>query len=84
VAISLEQKLKMQPAVSHIVVCAAKAVELVHAAVGTSSIRNDARFQQYFRDIHTITQHAFVSASRYESVGALLLGVESNWGFFVF
>jgi alkylation response protein AidB-like acyl-CoA dehydrogenase len=83
-AIPLEQKLKMQLSVSHIVACAAKAVELVHAAVGTSSIRNDARFQQYFRDIHTITQHAFVSASRYESVGALMLGVESDWGFFVF
>jgi hypothetical protein len=31
-----------------------------------------------------MTQHAFSSASRYESVGALMLGRESDWGFFVF
>ena len=83
-AITLEQKLKMQLAASHSVVCAAKAVELVHAAAGTSSIRNEYKFQRYFRDVHTITQHAFVSASRYESVGALMLGGESDWGFFAF
>jgi len=82
--ITLAQKLTMQLAASHLVVCAAKAVELVHAAAGTSAIRNEYQFQRYFRDVHTITQHAFVSASRYESVGALMLGMESDWGFFAF
>jgi alkylation response protein AidB-like acyl-CoA dehydrogenase len=82
--ITLDQKLKMQLATSHSVVCAAKAVELVHAAAGTSAIRNEYQFQKYFRDVHTIPQHAFASASRYESVGALMLGVESDWGFFDF
>ena len=81
---TLDQKLKMQLATSHAVMCAAEAVELVHAAAGTSSIRNEYQFQKYFRDVHTITQHAFASASRYESVGALMLGVESDWGFFAF
>ena len=84
VKITLDQKLKMQLATSHSVVCAAKAVELVHAAAGTSAIRNEYKFQRYFRDVHTIPQHAFASASRYESVGALMLGVESDWGFFDF
>jgi alkylation response protein AidB-like acyl-CoA dehydrogenase len=83
-AITLDQKLKMQLATSHAIVGAAKAVDLVHAAAGTSAIRNEHKFQKYFRDVHTITQHAFASASRYESVGALLLGVESDWGFFAF
>ena len=46
--------------------------------------RNEYQFQRYFRDVHTITQHAFASASRYESVGALMLEVESDWGFFDF
>ena len=82
--ITLDHKLKMQLATSHAVACGAKAVELVHAAAGASSIRNEYRFQQYFRDVHTITQHAFSSASRYESVGALMLGLESDWGFFAF
>ena len=80
--LSLDQKLKMQLAASHSLACAAKAVDLVHAAAGTSAIRNEYQFQKYFRDVHTLTQHAFVSASRYESVGALMLGAESDWGFF--
>jgi hypothetical protein len=74
----------MQLATSHAIVCAATAVDLAHAAAGTSSIRNEFKFQQYFRDVHTITQPAFVSASRYESAGALMLGEESDWGFFAF
>jgi indole-3-acetate monooxygenase len=82
--ITLDRKLKMQLATTYAVVCAAKAVDLVHAAAGASAIRNEYKFQQYFRDVHTITQHAFVSASRYESVGAVMLGAESDWGFFPF
>jgi hypothetical protein len=31
-----------------------------------------------------MTQHVFSSASRYESVRALMLGVESDWEFYVF
>jgi hypothetical protein len=62
--------------------CAAKAVDLVHAAAGTSAIHHENPFQQYFRDVHTMTQHAFASESRYESAGALILGAASDWGFF--
>ena len=82
--ITLDQKLHMQLAASHSIACAAKAVDLVHAAAGTSAIRNEYQFQKYFRDVHTLSQHAFVSASRYESVGALMLGAASDWGFFDF
>jgi len=70
------------PSYTHAVSAAAKAIDLVHAAAGTSAIRNEYRFQQYFRNVHTMTQHAFCSASRYESVGALMLGVESDWALF--
>jgi hypothetical protein len=31
-----------------------------------------------------MTQHAYSSANRYESVGALMLGLESDWPFFAF
>lgn len=61
---------------------ATTAVDLVHASVGTTGIRDDQHFQQYFRDVHTISQHAFSSASRYESLGKLLLGRESDWVFY--
>jgi indole-3-acetate monooxygenase len=82
--ITLERKWTMQLATTHATLAAAKAVDLVHAAAGTSAIRNEYRFQQYFRDAHTMTQHAYSSANRYESVGALMLGLESDWPFFAF
>jgi alkylation response protein AidB-like acyl-CoA dehydrogenase len=80
--IALENKLNMQLATTYAVQAAAKAVDLVHEAAGASGIRTQYRFQRYFRDIHTMTQHAFTSASRYESVGALMLGTQSDWPFF--
>jgi hypothetical protein len=47
-------------------------------------VKNEDKSQQYFRDVHTITQHTFASASRYEPVGVRMLGVESDWGFLAF
>ena len=82
--ITQEHKINMQLAASHAVACAAQAVDLVHAAAGASAIRNEYKFQRWFRDVHTITQHAFCCASRYESAGALMLGAETDWGFFAF
>jgi indole-3-acetate monooxygenase len=80
--ITLDRKAQMQLATSHANVCAAKAVELVHDAAGASAIRNQYKFQRYFRDARTMTQHAASSANRYESVGALMLGEQSDWPFF--
>lgn len=61
---------------------ACTAVDLVHASAGTTGIRDEHRFQQYFRDVHTLSQHAFSSVSRFESLGKLLLGRESDWVFY--
>ena len=72
----------MQLAITHGVACASGAAHLVHAAVDTSSIRNGRRFQQHLTEVHTIAQHAFAPASRYESAGQLILGLEFDWGFF--
>lgn len=77
-------KLRLQLATSHATTCAARAVDLVHAAAGTAAILETYRFPRHLRDVHTVTQHAFASAQRYESVGAPLLGAESDWGFFAF
>ena len=54
----------------------------VHQAAGTGAIREEQPFERYFRDAHTMTQHAFVSASRFESVGKLMFGLETDWPFF--
>jgi alkylation response protein AidB-like acyl-CoA dehydrogenase len=80
--ISQEQKIHVQLAASFAMDACAKAVRLVHMAAGTSAVRLEHPFEQHFRDIHVLTQHAFASASRYESVGKLLFGLETDWPFF--
>jgi alkylation response protein AidB-like acyl-CoA dehydrogenase len=61
---------------------AAQVVDMVHASAGTSAIRNELPFQRYLRDIRTLTQHAYSSTSRYQSIGKLLLGRETDWAFY--
>ncbi|MGQ0623510.1 MAG: acyl-CoA dehydrogenase family protein [Sporichthyaceae bacterium] len=82
--IELSDKLSMQLSITHAMACAARAVDLVCDAAGTSAIRDESPFGRHRRDVHTLTAHAFASAQRYESVGAHLLGAESDWGFFAF
>lgn len=61
---------------------ACQAVNLVHSCAGTTSVRQEHRFERYFRDVHTVSQHAFSSWSRFESIGKLMLGRETDWAFY--
>jgi len=82
--LDMAEKGRCQLASTHAVLAAAEAVRLVHSCVGTAGIRNEGRFQKHFRDVHVITQHAFVSETRLEAVGQIMLGLEPDWGFFHF
>jgi len=82
--LDLDEKARCQLASSHVVIAAVEAVDLVHSCVGTAGIREEQPFQRYFRDIHVISQHAFVGEARFESVGQVLFGLEPDWGFFAF
>ena len=79
-----EHRRSIQLAAAHGVEAAATAVRLVHQVAGTSAIRNNRPFAAHFRDVHTVTQHAFVSPSRYESVGQLMFGLPPEWPLFAF
>ena len=81
---TLEDRAILQLASSNAVSASAEAVDLVHSIVGTSGIRNELGFQRFFRDVHVITQHAYVCETRLEAVGQILLGLEPDWGFFHF
>ena len=80
--LTMQQKADCQQASSYMVMASAEAVDLIHSIAGTSGIRNKQSFQRHFRDIHVITQHAFVSESRLEAVGQIRLGLDPDWGFF--
>ena len=80
-AIDMAGKIKMQLAATHAVTAAAQVVDLVHAAAGASGIRDEYPFQQYFRDAHTITQHAFIAQAA--TIGrSAAPGVPVEWPFF--
>ncbi len=80
--LSLEQKGNIQLATSYAIRSAADAVDLICEAAGSSAIRLEKPFERHFRDIHTMTQHAAGSTARYESVGKLMFGLDSDWPFF--
>jgi alkylation response protein AidB-like acyl-CoA dehydrogenase len=77
-----KQRLHTQLAASYAADTAARAVDHVHAAMGSSGVREEQhRFARHFRDVHTITQHALCSATRFESMGQIMLGLPTDWPF---
>jgi len=80
--IDMPGKMKLQLAATYAVAAAVRTVDLVQKAVGTTGIRDEHRFQRYFRDAHTIEHHAYISAARYESAGQYFLGVPIEWPFY--
>ena len=81
-----EQKLSLatgqvaQLAASFVGETSAEVVDLVHEVVGTSGIRQEYPFERLFRDVHSLQHNGFISQNRYESVGKLMLGRETDWG----
>lgn len=80
---SIPQRMHLQLAAAQAASAAATAVDLVQQVVGSAGMREDRyRFARHFRDVHTINQHAFCSGARFESMGRVMLGLESDWPFF--
>lgn len=82
--LSLDEKARCQLASTTASLGAAEVVDLVHSCVGTSGIRAEQPFERHFRDVHVITQHAFLSEARLEDVGQIRLGLDPDWPFFAF
>jgi alkylation response protein AidB-like acyl-CoA dehydrogenase len=82
--LTLDQKADCQQAAAHAIAASAEAVKLIHSIAGTAAVRQDKPFERYFRDIHVITQHAFVCESRFEAVGQVRLGLNPDWEFLYF
>lgn len=61
---------------------AVQAVELLYESAGSTAFRDESPLQQRFRDLHTLRQNAFVSWSRYESLGKMILGRPTDWPFY--
>ncbi len=58
-----------------------QAMNLLFESAGSTAFRDESPLQQRFRDLSTLRQNAIASWSRYESLGKLMLGRESDWPF---
>jgi len=56
----------------------AKSVDLVYHAAGGSAVHSRSPLQRCFRDVHTITQHAFVNQSVFEQIGCSYLSTAAT------
>jgi len=83
-SLDLAGRARLLLASSHAPIAAAEAVDLIHSLAGTTGIRNDHAFQRHFRDVHVISQHAYVCESRMEAVGQVRFGLDPNWPFLHF
>ncbi len=61
---------------THAALAAADAVDLIYSAAGATAVYARSRIERCFRDVHSVTQHAAVSALGYEQAGRVFLGLE--------
>ncbi len=73
---------RVRLATSHAVRASVQAVDLVYAAVGTSSVFKKSPLERQFRDIHTAAAHVMVAPLTYEAAGRVELGLEAAFPFF--
>ena len=83
-SLDLAGKARLQLASSHVPIAAAEAVDLIHSLAGTAGIRNDQAFQRHFRDVHVITQNAFVMREPHGSGRPGPFRSRPNWPFLHF
>ncbi len=63
---------------------AVETVDLIFGLAGKTGIYRRGPLERYFRDINTLRQHGFVSESRYQTVGQVLLGLEPDFPLAIF
>ncbi len=83
-AASLARRADLLLAATNSVQRAADAVDWIYSAAGTTGIFTKSPLERHFRDIHVLTQHAFSSFSRYETVGQVYLGLPPDFALVTF
>jgi hypothetical protein len=59
-----------------------EAVDILHAALATSTIHASNPLSRQFRDIHTASAHVMIGTMTFEAAGRVLLGMEPQFPFF--
>lgn len=76
--ITVEQRMTVRMASTHAIHRGREAVDFAYNAAGATAIFGTHPLERRFRDIHTVTQQLQGRASHFETVGAWMLGVETD------
>ncbi len=76
--ISIEQRRDIRLATTFAVQSSVRVVDAMYTLAGGSSVYETSTLQRRFRDVHVATQHIMVAPTTLETVGRLLLGIETN------
>jgi indole-3-acetate monooxygenase len=76
--ITVEQRMTIRMASTHAIHRGREAVDFAYNAAGATAIFDTHPLERRFRDIHTVTQQLQGRASHFETVGAWMLGVETD------
>jgi alkylation response protein AidB-like acyl-CoA dehydrogenase len=76
--ITVDQRRDIRLATTHAVQASVRVVDAMYTLAGGSSVYESSTLQRRFRDVHVATQHIMVAPTTFETVGRLLLGVETN------
>jgi len=81
---TLEQRADVLLATIHAVKSAVVVTDTMHRLAGTTGIYTKSRLDRYFRDVHTLRQHGFVSENKLESIGQIFLGLPPDFPLIAF
>jgi alkylation response protein AidB-like acyl-CoA dehydrogenase len=79
--ITVEQRITIRMAATHAIHKAREAVDFTYTAAGATSIFQNHPLERRFRDIHTVTQQLQGQLKHFETVGAWIMGAETDLTF---
>jgi alkylation response protein AidB-like acyl-CoA dehydrogenase len=79
--ITVEQRITIRMAATNAIHKGREAVDFAYNAAGASAIFESHPLERRFRDIHTVTQQLQGRLSHFETVGAWMLGVDTDLTF---
>jgi alkylation response protein AidB-like acyl-CoA dehydrogenase len=79
--ITVEQRITVRMAATHAILKAREAVDFAYNAAGTTAIFENHPLERRFRDIHTVTQQLQGRLSHFETVGAWMMGADTDLTF---
>src|SRR6202790_1178234 len=80
-SITVEQRITIRMAATHAIHKAREAVDFAYHAAGATAIFEHHPLERRFRDIHTVTQQLQGQLRHFETVGAFIMGADTDLTF---